>query len=427
MKADIIFVGGGLNYVGAIFLARAGKKVILIEKDNKHIGGTCLNNGCIPSKNLLHRTKTIFESKEDIFDGEIKINLKKLNSEISETISNLSKAIHTQIGSSNVEIIEGEGILLDDKKVEVNGEIYEADYIVLGTGAKPFIPKEIEIDYKHIITSDEIFKLEKFPKEITVYGTGAIGLEFAGFFAINGVKTTLMYRKDTISKKIHPKIVEKLELQLKEIGITLMPNTSINSAKVDKNKVIINENIKTDMLLVATGRKPNIESKANIEIKKGFVTNEYFETSIPNVFAIGDCNGKLELAHAARSEVLNVVDTILGKKQKLNLDNIPKFIYTIPLSYASVGVKSDKEVVYPLKALGITSAVKGSENGIVVLYADKENFLTGTEILMPNAEEIISTLAIMVNSELDKDTILKTTFPHPVFSEIFDYATRKIK
>ena len=427
MKADIIFIGGGLNYVGAIFLARVGKKVILIEKNLNHLGGTCLNNGCIPSKNLLHRTKTIFESQENIFDGEIKLNLKKLNSQINNTISTLSKAIHSQITSSNVEIIQGEGILLDDKKVKVNEVIYEVDYIVLGTGAKPFIPQNIEIDYKSIITSNEIFKLEKFPKEIIIYGSGAIGLEFASFFAINGVKTSLMYRKDTISKKYHSKITQKLEEQLKEIGITLIPNTPITSAKVEKNKVIINENIKTEMLLVATGRIPNIQTKANIEIEKGIVTDEYFQTSISNIFAIGDCNGKLELAHAARSEVLNVVDNILGKKQKLNLDNIPKFIYTIPLSYASVGIKSDKEVVYPLKALGITSAIKGSENGIVVLYADKENFLTGAEILMPNAEEIISTLAIIINSELDKNTILKTTFPHPVFSEILDYATRKIK
>ena len=429
MKADVVFIGGGLNYVGAIFLARSGKKVILIEKSLNHIGGTCLNNGCIPSKNFLHRSKTLFESKEELFNNELKLDTKKLVEYTEEKISNMTKSVAKQISMSGVEIIEGEGFVIDTNKVQVNDTIIEADYIVIGSGAKPFIPDGIEIDYKHIITSDEVLHLKTLPKEITIYGTGAIGLEFAGYFAINGVKTNLMYRKDTISNKIHPKIVEKLELQLKNIGVNLIPNSPIKSAKVEKNKVIINDNLKTDMLLVATGRIANLDviKTDKIEIDRAIKTNQYFQTNIPNIFAIGDCNGKLQLAHAARSEAINVANFISGKKEILNLDNIPKFIYTIPLSYASVGVKSDKEVVYPLSALGITTAVNGSENGVVVLYADNENFLTGAEIFMPNAEEIISTFAVMLSGEMDKDTILKTTFPHPVFSEIIDYATRRIK
>ncbi len=429
MKADVIFIGGGLNYVGAIFLARSGKKVILIEKNLNHIGGTCLNNGCIPSKNFLHRTKTLFESKEELFSSELKLDTKKLVEYTENKISNMTKSVAKQVSANGVEIIEGEGFVIDNNKVQVNDKTIEAEYIVIGTGATPHIPDGIEIDYKHIITSDEVLHLKTLPKEITIYGTGAIGLEFAGYFAINGVKTNLMYRKDTISNKIHPKIVEKLELQLKNIGVTLIPNTPINSAKVEKNKVIINENFKTDMLLVATGRKANLDviKTDDIEVDRAIKTNQYFQTNIPNIFAIGDCNGKLQLAHAARSEAINVANFINGNKEVLNLDNIPKFIYTIPLSYASVGVKGDKEVVYPLSALGITTAVQGSENGVIIMYADKDNFITGAEIFMPDAEEIISTFAVMLSGEMDKDTILKTTFPHPVFSEIIDYATRRIK
>jgi len=428
MKADVVFIGGGLNYVGAIFLARSGKKVILIEKDLNHMGGTCLNNGCIPSKNFLHKTKTLFESKEELFSNELKLDTKKLVEYTENKISTMTKSVAKQISANGVEIIEGEGFVIDSNKVQVNDKIIEAEYIVIGTGAKPHIPDGIEIDYKHIITSDEVLHLKTLPKEITIYGTGAIGLEFAGYFAINGVKTNLMYRKDTISNKIHPKIVEKLELQLKNIGVNLISNTPINSAKVEKNKVIINEDFKTDMLLVATGRSANIDViKTDIEVDRAIKTNQYFQTNIPNIFAIGDCNGKLQLAHAARSESINVANFINGNKEVLNLDNIPKFIYTIPLSYASVGVKGDKEVVYPLSALGITTAVQGSENGVVVMYADKDNFITGAEIFMPDAEEIISTFAVMLSGEMDRDTILKTTFPHPVFSEIIDYATRRIK
>jgi dihydrolipoamide dehydrogenase len=238
-----------------------------------------------------------------------------------------------------------------------------------------------------------------------------------------------MYRKDNF--KMHKKISEKLKTQLQEIGVELKLNTSIKSAKADKNVEIETENekIETEMLLVATGRKANLDFlEYNLEIEKSAIkTNQYFQTSEENIFAIGDVNAKLSLAHAARKEAINVADFINGKKEVVNLDNIPKFIYTIPLSYASVGIKSENEVVYPLTALGVSKAVKGAENGLVVIYCDEEKFISGAELFMPDAEELISVFAVMLAGEMDKETALNATFPHPVFSEIFDYAIRKIK
>jgi dihydrolipoamide dehydrogenase len=121
-----------------------------------------------------------------------------------------------------------------------------------------------------------------------------------------------------------------------------------------------------------------------------------------------------------------VADFLSGKKEVLNLDNIPKFIFTLPLSYASIGVKSEEEIVYPLKALGVSKAVEGAENGLVVIYYDKEKFITGAELFMPNAEELISVFGEILAGELDAKTALNATFAHPVFAEIFDYALRKI-
>jgi dihydrolipoamide dehydrogenase len=275
----------------------------------------------------------------------------------------------------------------------------------------------------------QALKLEKLPKEIVVYGGGAIALEFAGYFAINGVKTTLIYRKDNF--KMHEKISQNLKLQLQNIGVELKLNTFIKSAKSGKKVEIITDNdekLQTEILLVATGRKANLDFlEYELETKKGAIdTNQYFQTSEANIFAIGDCNGKLSLAHAARKEAINVANFLNGKKEVLNLDNIPKFIFTLPLSYASIGVKSEKEVVYPLKALGVSKAVAGAENGLVVIYYDKDKFITGAELFMPNAEELISVFAVMLAGEIDKETALNATFPHPVFSEIFDYALRRI-
>jgi len=146
-----------------------------------------------------------------------------------------------------------------------------------------------------------------------------------------------------------------------------------------------------------------------------------------NVFAIGDVNAKLMLAHAARAQTLNVAHNILGNKEKLNLDNIPKFIYTIPLSYAAVGKTEGKKTVFPLSHLGISGAVMNSDNGMVILYTDEENFINGAEIFAPNAEEIIGIISAALAGEMDKDILLKAVFPHPTFSEAIDRVLRRVK
>ena len=428
---DVICIGGGLNYSAAIVLAKAGMKVALIEKDLNHLGGVCLNEGCIPSKNLLHRTKALFETKEECFEGEKKINLNKLQKIIDSSITASRNGVKSQILASGVELIQGEAKVIDQYKVQVNDKTIQAKYIIIGTGSHPRIPKGIEVDHKKIITSHEAIKLKNFPKEITIYGSGAIGVEFASFFAINGVKTNLIFRHQNLSRKFPENIDKKIQILLKNNGVNLIPNTSINSAKTDK-KVIIETNngkIETEMLLVATGRIPNTDAVATdkITVSKGIDTNEYFQTSLPNVFAIGDCNGKLMLAHAARAEALNVADFILGKKEVLNLDNIPKFIYSIPLSYANIGVTSSNSATFPIKHLGIRAAIPYAEDGEITLYADDEGFIIGADIFSPYAEEIIGIVATAITSEIDIKTFEKVTFPHPTFAEAIDRVLRRFQ
>ena len=428
---DVICVGGGLNYSAAIVLAKAGRKVALIEKDLNHLGGVCLNEGCIPSKNLLHRTKALFETKEECFEGEKKINLNKLQEIIDSSITASRNGVKSQILASKVELIEGEAKVIDQYKVQVNDKIIQAKYIIIGTGSHPRIPKGIEVDHKKIITSHEAIKLKNFPKEITIYGSGAIGVEFASFFAINGVKTNLIFRHQNLSRKFPENIDKKIQILLKNNGVNLIPNTSINSAKTDKKVKIetTNGKIETEMLLVATGRIPNTDVVATdkINISKGIDTNEYFQTSLSNIFAIGDCNGKLMLAHAARAQALNVADFILGKEKILNLDNIPKFIYSIPLSYANIGITSSNSATFPIKHLGIRAAIPYAEDGEITLYADDEGFIVGADIFSPYAEEIVGIVATAIESEIDIETFEKVTFPHPTFAEAIDRVLRRFK
>ncbi len=427
---DVICIGGGLNYAAAVVLAKAGLKVALIEKDLNNLGGTCLNEGCIPSKNLLHRAKTVVESSEDVFKTKAKIDFDKLHEKTAKNLEKNRKGIIAQCKASGIELIEGEAFITDEG-VKVNNKLLSAKYIIIGTGASPRIPDGIEVDRKRIITSKEALTLNP-PKEITIYGSGAIGLEMAGLFASSGSKVNLVFRHEHISKRMNEEIMLNIEANLKDLGVNLVPNTSIQKAVTKNNKVHITTNngeLQSEYLLVATGRVANtsVIKTDKIKVSKAIDTNEFFETSLSGVYAIGDCNGKLMLAHAARAEALNVAHQILGEKEILNLDNIPKFIYTMPLSYASVGVTTNNSYSFPVSHLGISRSMLDDDRGMVVVYVDEENFLTGAEILAPNAEEIITVFATALAGEMDIATMEKVTFPHPTYSEAIDRVLRRFK
>ena len=428
---DVIIIGGGLGYAAAIVLSKAGKKVALIEKNIKHIGGTCLHNGCIPSKNLLHRVKTLIELKEDVFTSKAKIDIKKLKEKIDARLNKNTSAILAQLKAAKVELIEGEGYVVDEG-VEVNGKVLKSEYVIIATGSHPKIPEGIEYDGKRIITSNEALEFERLPKEISIYGSGAIGIETASFFAATGSKVNLIFRHEKLSRKYPDIIDEKLKLQLKKIGVNLMPSSPISNAITKNSKVVCNINgseFQTEYLLIASGRIPNtnVVKTKKIEINKGIVVNEYFQTTMKNVFAIGDVNAKLMLAHAARAQALNVANQILGIKEKLNLANIPKFIYSIPLGYANIGTQGSKTAEFPISHLGISGSSFADELGIVKIYADDDNFITGADIFAPNAEELIGIIATALEAELDIETFKKVTFPHPTYSEAIDRTLRRFR
>ena len=431
MKADICFIGGGLNYAGAVVAAKAGLDVVLIEKDLNMLGGTCLNKGCIPSKMFLHFANVVRESEKDVFSKRAVLDMKKLLEKKNFVIKNARDAIFRQC--KNVKLIEGRGEIIEKNRVRVKDEEIEAKYIVIGTGSYPFIPENIEYDGKNIVTSDEILQMQSFPKEIAIYGNGAIGLEMASFFASVGVKTYLIYRHERIFSKAHPYIDETLKSQMLSLGVKLMPQSPIKRAKFENGKVVIefeNSSLETEKLLVATGRKADVSAVGNskdIELyNKGILTDDFFETTLKNHFAVGDCNGKLQLAHAARAEVLNVVGTILGKKPKtLNLFNVVKFIHTLPMSYASVGLTKTelekrgefyKESIVPLKAFTYP-LIQDSKDGAVIIYSDKEGFILGGEILSKDAEELIGIISMAIAGEMDAKTARRTILAHPTLSE----------
>lgn len=432
---DIIYIGGGLNYAGAIVAAKNGLKVALVETSLDQLGGVCLHKGCIPSKMFLHHANTVRQSKESVFTGEIALDMPVLTARKNKLLAAATKAVNAQC--SQFELIEGKGYVVAPHRIEVEGTVYEAEYIVIGTGSSPFIPEGIDYDGEAIITSNDVLELQKLPKDIAIYGDGAIGLEMACFFASCDVEVTLISRSDKLLRRSHPLIQSAMEKEMERLGITHLKNNSVTNAQASNNGVNITFSDGTsghfEQMLVATGRQPNTDVIATDEIvvKRGIETDEWFETSLAKHYAVGDCNGKVQLAHAARAEALNVTMQILGKNpEKLNLDHVVKFIHTLPMSYATVGEnryslennkRSFNESVIKLNHF-TGSAFHHSGGGSMIVYADEEGVILGAEILAPDAEELIAPVAMALAGGMKASEASKTIMAHPSFSEALERA-----
>ena len=436
---DIIYIGGGLNYAGAIVAAKNGKKVALIESDMNQLGGVCLHKGCIPSKMFLHYSNIIYEAQNEIVEGSLRLDMKTLFEKKEALLKSVTKVVQKQC--SHFELIEGKGKLVAPHKVEVNGEVIEGEYIVIGTGSSPFIPDGIAYNAKDIIMSDDVLNLQKLPKKISIYGTGAIGLEMASFFATAGVEVTLLNRHEKVLKNAHPSIESAMQMQLEKLGVNILHNHPISKATSTKKGVHLSyedgSNNYTEMLLVATGRRPNVDVVGcnEIEVKHGIVSDAYFETTLEKHYAIGDCNGKLQLAHAARAEALNVTQRILGEKpHTLNLEHVVKFIHTLPMSYAVVGKTKiqleNENIKYKESLVTLNqftySVYNHASKGIMVSFVDEEGFILGAEIFAPNAEELIATVAMSLAGEMDVAQAKRTILAHPTFSEALERTFYKL-
>ncbi len=432
MQYDIIFIGGGLNYAGAVIAQKAGLKCLLIEKSLDHLGGTCLHEGCIPSKHLLYHGSLLISSSRPVFHNrQISLDLNLLQKEKEKILKQTTSVILKQLEKAGVHLAQGQGFVTAPNTVECDGKHFTGKNIVLGTGSSPYIPPEIAFDGKRIITSNEALNLRKLPERIAIIGGGPVALEFASFFAACGRAPHIFIRRKQILPKSHPLIRERLAKLLSSIGITLHPSVKIASASKTEEGVRVQTNkggFDFDLLLVATGRRPNTDAVVCNDIKAGKAidTNEHFETALPCHFAIGDCNGKLKLAHAARAQVLYVVKRILGHRlEALRLENIPRFIESLPVPYAKVGLSRReleesgvdfRESIFKLSGITISSTY-GATDGAIILYADRKGYLLGGELLCPHAPDIIGTIAQCLEAGLKVTALKRVVFPHPTVSE----------
>ena len=354
MKYDLIIIGSGPGgYVAAVRASQLGKKVALVEK--AEAGGTCLNWGCIPTKALLKSAQVYSYCKSATNYGiemecEPKADLAKIVARSRTVAQNMNKGVQLLLKRNNVDILAGFGRLVSPTEVDVDGALYQADNIILATGAHPREMSFIPVDHTHIINSKDALSLEKLPETMVVIGSGAIGSEFAFFYASLGVKVTVIEYMPQLMPLEDEEVAKTMERVFRRLRIGVMTGTTVKNVAVvdDKCQIEIEgkkgaETLTADVVLSAVGIKSNIENigleELGIAVERDkVVVDSAYRTNVPTVYAIGDIIATPALAHIASAEAVRCVEGICGLMPKpMDYSTIPSCIFTTP-EVASVGI-----------------------------------------------------------------------------------------
>ena len=446
---DVIIIGGGPGgYVCAIRAAQLGLKTACIESRGA-LGGTCLNIGCIPSKSLLNLSENFHKAKNDfnqqgIEISDIKLNIDKMMSNKNKSIQILTKGVEFLFKKNKVTYIKGKGVLFSKEDVIVYSnnkkENYKAKNIVIATGSDVASLPGIAIDEKNIISSTGALSLNKVPKKLVVIGGGYIGLEMGSVWSRLGAEVTVIEYLDCITPGMDREISKEFQKILNKQGIKFKLNSKVNSVKNQNNSVLIkftdnktskNETIEADKVLVSVGRKAYTEglnlSKIGIKKdKKGRIeVNEKLQTSVNNIYAIGDVIKGPMLAHKAEDEGIAVAEIIAGQAGHVNYDIIPGVVYTSP-EVATVGkteeqLKSEnknyKVGKFPFLA-NSRAKVNNETEGFVKILADSNtDKVLGVHIIGPHCGDMIAEMALAMEFGASAEDIARTCHAHPTHTE----------
>lgn len=449
MKYDVLVLGSGPGgYVAAIRASQLGLKTAVIERES--LGGICLNWGCIPTKALLKSAK-VFEYLNHASDFGITVEGGKADfgaviKRSRGVADGMSKGIQFLFKKNKIDAIMGNGILKKDKKIEVTAAdgtktTYEADHIIIATGARSKELPGIAIDKKNIIGYREAMSLPSMPESMLVIGAGAIGVEFAYFYHTMGTKVTVVeFMENGLVPREDAEISKELNKIYKKKGMTILGNTAVEKVDISgtKKKVTVKDRktgesqvIECDVVLSATGVTPNLENigleEVGISIEKGFIkVDEFYNTSVKGYYAIGDVLPTQALAHLASAEGITCVEKIAGQHvQPIDYGNVPGCTYCSP-EVASVGYTevAAKEAGYELKigkfpfAASGKAAAGGVKDGFVKLIFDaKYGELLGAHFIGDNVTEMIAEIVVARKLETTGHEMIKSIHPHPTMSE----------
>ncbi|MDA3811189.1 MAG: dihydrolipoyl dehydrogenase [Spirochaetaceae bacterium] len=431
---DIIIMGAGPGgYVAAERAGARGKKVLIIEKEN--LGGVCLNKGCIPTKSLLNSSKLYKKAKSSqnygVHADNVTFNLEEAMSWKDEVIQTMRNGVAFQMKHSKVEVLTGEAKFSGGKKVTVDGKVYESENIILATGSRPFVPPIPGSDSKNVLTSNEVLNIKKLPGSVAVIGGGVIGLEFASFFSNLGIQTDVVEMMDEIIPFMDKDQAKLMRREMKAINFFLGSKVEkIEDSKIHFTKKGKAEILEADLILMAVGRKPNIESfeGSGLAIERGRVkVDERMRTNLPGVYAIGDVTGESLLAHSASRMGEVVVQQICGGDDHMRYNAVPWAVYTYPEA-AGCGLTEAEAVNKGIKVKTASMLMRGNgrffaENGKAggtckVIVDGETDILLGVHLLGAQCSEMIAGAAAMIEAELRVSEIKEIIYPHPSVSEI---------
>ncbi len=455
MKFDLIVLGSGPGgYVAAIRAAQLGLKTAIVEKEN--LGGVCLNWGCIPTKALL-KSAQVFEYLNHAEDyglnaEGVKADFTKVIGRSRDVAAGMSKGVQFLMKKNDIKVIEGTGKLIRGKQVEVtkeggSTETVGADHIIIATGGRSKELPHIPIDGKKVIGYREAMTLQKQPKSMVVMGAGAIGVEFAYFYSALGTEVTIVeFLEQGLLPREDKDISRELGKIFKKKGVKVMANSAVENVSTKGNGVQVTvksrkdesvTEIECDILLSATGVTANIENigleTLGIKTDQGLIqVDEFYQTNVAGIYAIGDVTPGPALAHVASAEGIICVEKIAGHHpQPLNYGNVPSCTYCVP-EVDSVGMTeaAAKEAGYdvrvgkfPFSASGKAKAAGNPEGFTKVIYDAKYGELLGAHLIGSNVTEMIAEIVAARNLETTGKEIIKSVHPHPTMSEAIMEAT----
>lgn len=445
-NADVIIIGSGPGgYPTACQAAKNGLQTIVIEA--AEVGGTCLNSGCIPTKTLCRNAEVMDTLRRAEAFGvsgasNAEIDYGKAFQRKEDVVNQLRSGIETLMKQPSIEFLHGTAHFKDAHTVVVNSEEYSAKNIVIATGSLPKSPPIEGTQLEGVVTSTELLNLRSLPKRLCIIGAGVIGMEFASIFGSFGVEVTVIEFLKEALPVLDSDIAKRLRQCIAKRGVAFHMQSAVKSITETKDeegkrqltvcfdKKGKEEQVSADIVLIATGRKPNAEGlaleNAGIEVEKqGISVDDHFQTCVEGVYAIGDVNGKCMLAHAATAQGQHVINRILGKADNIRFSIMPSAVFTLPEA-ASVGKSEDdcrsEGLEYScrkafFRANGKAVAMNETE-GMLKLIADTEGKILGCHAFGAHAADIIQEVAALMHCNATLGTLADIIHTHPTLAEL---------
>ena len=437
----VLVIGGGPGgYVAAIRAAQLGAKVTLTER--AEIGGTCLNRGCMPTKALLHSSE-VYELATNsadigIIGRDVAVDWPRVQATRQSVSDKLTGGVRALMRANKVTVVEGEAKFTGPKTVEVGGKTLNPDKIIIAVGSKPVMPPIPGLkECPACIDSTACLKLDHIPESLVVIGGGVIGVELGSVYRRFGSKVSVLELQDRILPQMDGELAELAAAQLVAEGMDLRTGAKVTRVDTTTNGAAVHAEIggkdtvfEAEKVLVCVGRSPNLEGlgldKAGIAVEGGFIkVDKRLETSVPGVFAVGDCSGRLMLAHAAMAMGEAAAENAMGGEAGFDEDMSPACAYVGP-EIAGVGYTEERakelgiEYIvgrFPTSANG-RSLVSGCTGGLIkVLAGPKFGEILGVHILAPSATELIEEAALAIRLEATLDELTDTIHCHPTVAE----------